>query len=79
MGHEVFTEPWARAWAGELRASDAYRRAARTWEGSLLLEMAADAEAPESRAVYADLWRRLPGLAAGPRRPARESAGGLEH
>ncbi len=39
MSHEVFTEPWARAWAGELRSSDAYRRAARTWEGSLLLEM----------------------------------------
>ncbi len=32
MSHEVFTEPWARAWAGELRSSDAYRRAARTWE-----------------------------------------------
>lgn len=33
MSHEVFTEPWARSWAGELRGSDAYRRAARRWEG----------------------------------------------
>ncbi len=24
MSHEVFTQPWARAWAGELDASAAY-------------------------------------------------------
>jgi ribonucleoside-diphosphate reductase beta chain len=58
MSHEVFTEPWARAWAGELRGSDPYRRAARKWEGSLVLEMATDpaAAVAAERAVYADLW-----------------------
>ncbi len=59
MSHEVFTEPWARAWADEIRSSDAYRRAARTWEGSLVLEMTADpvAAVDDGRAVFADLWR----------------------
>ena len=42
MSHEVFSEPWARAWADEIRGSDDYRRAARKWEGSLVLEMTAD-------------------------------------
>ena len=39
MTHDAFGASWADAWAGELRASDAYRQAAATWEGSLVLEM----------------------------------------
>lgn len=59
MAHEVFTEPWAEAFADELRASAAYREAAATWEGALVLAAHADPaqglEAP--RAVYLDLHR----------------------
>ncbi len=55
MSHEVFSEDWARNWAGELRRSDAYRTAAATWEGSLTLVMDAG-DAGDPRAVFADLW-----------------------
>ncbi len=58
MRHPAFGESWADAWAGELRASDAYRQAAVTWEGSLVLEMTTgDADGDEAdRAVFVDLW-----------------------
>lgn len=56
-GLEVFTDPWARAWADELDASDAYRQAAATWEGSMVLEMTAEeGRLDADRAVFADLW-----------------------
>ena len=48
MSHLVFTAPWADAFAAELGRSEAYRQAAATWEGSLLLAAA-------SRAVFLDL------------------------
>ncbi len=53
MSYEVFSEEWARRWAEELRASDAYRAAAATWEGSLALVMTGDSE---DRSVFVDLW-----------------------
>lgn len=58
MSLEVFTQRWAQAWADELRASLEYRRAALKWEGSLLLEMAADPASGVAgeRAVFLDLW-----------------------
>lgn len=58
MSHEVFTDPWAKAWADELRDSEAYRDAARSWEGSILLEMTGKTESMgiASRAVFVDLW-----------------------
>jgi putative sterol carrier protein len=40
--HPAFSEPWAQAWADELRRSDDYRRAAAKWEGSIVLQMAAE-------------------------------------
>ncbi len=39
MSHEIFSHDWAASWADELRASGAYREAAATWEGSLVLLM----------------------------------------
>ncbi len=59
MSHPAFSESWAAAWGEELRASDAYRRAAATWEGSLVLEMKAGPSEPasEGRAVFVDLFR----------------------
>lgn len=55
MSLEVFTEPWAEAWADELKSSDAYRQAAAKWEGSLVIEMAADGDG-SGPAVFLDLW-----------------------
>jgi len=49
----AFSEAWAQAWADELRRSDDYRRAAATWEGSIVLQ---SHDAHSNGAVYADLW-----------------------
>lgn len=71
MSYAAFSESWARAWADELRASDAYARAAATWEGSLVLEMTAgdgEDEGPGA-AVFVDLWH-------GECRGARSATGG---
>lgn len=58
MTHEVFTAAWVSAWAHELRSSEAYKKAAATWEGSILLRMTADPEhgVPDDREVFLDLW-----------------------
>ncbi len=49
MSHLVFSAPWADAFAAELSRSEAYRQAAATWEGSILLQTAANG-------VFLDLW-----------------------
>ena len=54
MSLEVFTPEWTETWAEELRTNEAYRKAAATWEGSILLEMRGLGDGP--RAVFADLW-----------------------
>lgn len=51
MAYEVFTNAWAEAWADQLRASEAYRTAARNWQGSICLEAVGDAPS----AVFVDL------------------------
>lgn len=51
----AFTDAWATAWAEHLNASAAYREAAATWEGGVVLEVAEGAGEPEA-AVYLDLW-----------------------
>ena len=58
MTLEVFTADWVDAWAAELRANEAYQKAAATWEGAVVLEMTADPNAglPEDRLVFLDLW-----------------------
>lgn len=59
MSYEVFSEDWTRAWAEELRTSDAYRTAAATWEGSLALVMTADGDGADNdaaQAAFVDLW-----------------------
>ncbi len=58
MSHLAFSQEWALAWAGELRASDAYRQAAAKWEGSLTLVMTAEDEEPDAgdACTFADLW-----------------------
>lgn len=57
MPHEMFSHAWAEAWGDAIRANEAYRGAARSWEWPIVLTMKADPElgVPE-RSVYADLF-----------------------
>lgn len=41
MSAEIFTGPWAEAWADELNSSEAYRSAATDWQGSICFRMKA--------------------------------------
>lgn len=55
---ELFTEAWAQAYCRKLNESEAYRKAASTWEGSLALAVRPDPKAgfPQGAAVVLDLW-----------------------
>lgn len=76
MSHVAFSRSWAAAWEDELRASEAYRKAAATWEGSLTLEMATDDGADGAgRAVFVDLWH---GDCRGARVATDEDRGGAD-
>lgn len=59
MEGEIFTDEWARAWAGEINASEAFRGAAASWEEPMVLTMKAERRARimEDRSVYLDLYR----------------------
>jgi putative sterol carrier protein len=56
---EVFTGQWAAACCERLNQRDAYRTAAATWEGAIVLVMSADPAAGVAgdRAVYIDAHR----------------------
>ncbi|MEO8634552.1 MAG: SCP2 sterol-binding domain-containing protein [Gemmatimonadales bacterium] len=54
MPHPIFSDAWARACAERLNARDAYRAAAATWEGAILLRM--HKAGGEARRVFLDLW-----------------------
>ena len=58
MGHPIFSDGWAKACASQLNDREGYRRAAATWEGSVVLLMTGDP--PEAidqeRRVLLDLW-----------------------
>jgi len=57
MASEVLTEAWAAAWRDALNASDAYRRAAASWEGAVVAAVRAEPERGIARrAVFLDLW-----------------------
>jgi putative sterol carrier protein len=56
MSLEVFSEEWARACAVAINANDAYRSAAATWEGAILLQIAGT-DPDSGRHVFLDLWR----------------------
>ncbi|MEM9293050.1 MAG: SCP2 sterol-binding domain-containing protein [Acidobacteriota bacterium] len=54
---EIFSAEWAQAWGDALDTSEAYREAASSWEGALVLVMSADPNLgiPSERAVFLDL------------------------
>lgn len=58
MKHEIFTLPWAQAWAGQLNRNPQYRSAAHKWEWPLILILEKDPAhgLPENREIYLDLW-----------------------
>lgn len=51
----VFSAAWAAEWARRLNASEAYRAAAATWEGAVVLQIALP-EGQAGPAVFLDLW-----------------------
>ncbi len=56
MPFPVFSDDWATACADVINKSSAYRAAAATWEGALVLLMTPDTVPGEERRVYLDLW-----------------------
>lgn len=55
---QLFGEAWAQAYCQKLDESEAYRKAASAWEGSLALAVRPDPQAgfPHGAAVVLDLW-----------------------
>ena len=57
MAIEILTEAWATAWSDALNASEAYRRAAASWEGAVVAAVRGEPERGIGRrAVFLDLW-----------------------
>lgn len=52
---EIFSQDWARQWREEINSSDAYRNAAKGWNGSLALRMKGPRGKGGSRGVFVDL------------------------
>jgi putative sterol carrier protein len=54
----LYSEEWAQAAAAVIASSDAYKQAARTWEGSMIFTVQADPSLgiAENRSVFFDLW-----------------------
>jgi putative sterol carrier protein len=52
----VFSDAWAKACAVAINANPAYRAAAKTWEGAVLLSMSSANEVDDARRVFLDLW-----------------------
>jgi putative sterol carrier protein len=58
MKVQLYSDEWAKAVAGVIAASDSYKQAARTWEGSMVFTLQADPSlgVAENRSVFFDLW-----------------------
>jgi len=58
MAYELFGDEWAKAYGEMIRASDAYNKAAATWEWPMVFRVVKDPSVGlhEDRAVYLDLW-----------------------
>ncbi len=52
----VFSDAWARSCAEALNLNSAYRTAAATWEGAILLRMLPAFPGDGERLVFLDLW-----------------------
>ncbi|MDM7323684.1 MAG: SCP2 sterol-binding domain-containing protein [Thermus sp.] len=58
---ELFGEAWAQAYCQKLNQSEAYKKAAAAWEGSLALAVRPDPALgfPKGKAVVLDLWHGM--------------------
>ena len=56
MTAPVFSGEWARACGEALNQNPAYREAALTWEGAVLLRLTPALESEAAQLVYFDLW-----------------------
>lgn len=56
MTPPVFSGEWATACGAALNENPAYREAARSWEGAVLLQLASAEGAEGAQMVYFDLW-----------------------
>ncbi len=56
MTAPVFSDEWARACGAALNQNPAYREAALTWEGAVLLRLTPALESDPVQLVYFDLW-----------------------
>ena len=54
MSAEMFTEPWAQAWAHELNTSPEYRAAASQWHGSICFKLK-DRDPARAKSIFLDL------------------------
>ncbi len=59
MAYPFFSQEWAVAYGEKLRANEAYRKAAATWEWPMVLRVTKDPRygLEEDQAVYLDLYR----------------------
>ena len=58
MAYEIFCADWAVAYRASLHESEAYKKAATSWEWPLVLRVTVDPAQgiPRDLAVYLDLW-----------------------
>jgi len=54
MTPEMFSGPWAQAWADELNGSEAYRNAASDWHGSICFKLR-DRDRSREKSIFLDL------------------------
>lgn len=54
MAAEIFSGPWAQAWADELNRSEAYRAAAAEWHGSICFR-SKDRDQSRQKSIFLDL------------------------
>lgn len=56
MAIEFATDAWIKAVRDEVNRSEAYQRAAKTWEGDFYFVLEAGEGYPQERYMYIDLW-----------------------
>jgi len=74
---ELFGEAWAQAYCQKLNESEAYRKAASTWEGSLALALRPDPKAGLSPSKAPTWAPRVAKPKRGPLEQNRPPAGGF--
>jgi putative sterol carrier protein len=56
MAYRFPSEEWVQAFVAEINSSEAYRKAAKTWEGDFYFVVEPGTGHPEQVVMYIDLW-----------------------